>query len=287
MELVASAKMRKASTIALRTRPYADHAWSMLLTAARAARHHQHPLLRHVETPKRVAVILIASNRGLVGGFNAQLTAAVAAYAKQLKSATLAEVETIIMGSKGRAMFYQHGHEIAAEFIKEDVIFEAIEVRPMAKLVIDGFISGQYDRVVVGFMQYVSPIIQRPTIRQVLPLAPEDFAAGQTGVVESGERQHIVQDEATETKLHEYLFEPNADRLLDALLPRLVEMQIFRAVLETNASEHAARMVAMRNAADAANDLMNELTLSFNQARQAAITQDLSEISAGRAALES
>ncbi|MBI3573408.1 MAG: ATP synthase F1 subunit gamma [Candidatus Kerfeldbacteria bacterium] len=286
MELVASAKMRKASQAVVGTRPYANRAWDMLLNLAKRTEPDRHPLLRATTPLKKIAVILIASNRGLVGGFNAQIVSAVSKYIQEFKTANVAEVDTVIMGTKSRAIFFQHGHEIAAEFMKQDITLDAAEVRPMAKLVIDGFTSGTYDRVIVGFMDFVSSLVQRPAIRQVLPLTAEAFSTGQSGIISKTEREGIVAEEAAEERAFEYLFEPDADIVLDALLPRLVEMQIFRAVLETNAAEHAARMVAMRNASDAANDLIDGLTLTFTQARQAAITQDLAEISAGRAALE-
>lgn len=287
MELVASVKMRKANQALQATRPYATRAWELLLNVARRTDASHHPLLQANPKPKRIAVILIASNRGLVGGFNAQVTTAVANYIRQFKQATEAEVETIIMGTKGRAVFFQHGHEIAAEFIKQDVIFNAAEVLPMSQLVIDGFRQGKYDRVVVGYMDYVSSLVQKPRIRQILPLNIDSFSADEIGLLTHDEQRQVLSDEAAEEKKFEYTFEPNPDVVLESLLPRLVEMQIYRAVLETNAAEHAARMVAMRNATDAAGDLIDELALSFNQARQAAITQDLAEISAGRAALES
>lgn len=286
MELVSSAKMRRASEAVQATRPYADRAWEMLLNLAQRTNAEWHPLLRNTPSPKKIAVILIASNRGLVGGFNSHIVKAVAEYIKKFKTSDAATVDTIVMGTKGKAIYYQHGQAITAEFLKQDVTIKEAAIRPMSKLVIDGFMKGNYDRVAVGFMDYISSIVQQPVIRQILPLNAAMFSSGETGIATAEERGEIIKEEAAEEKSFEYLFEPNADRVLDELLPRLVEMQIFRAVLETNASEHAARMVAMRNASDAAGDLIDDLTLSFNQARQAAITQDLAEISAGRAALE-
>jgi F-type H+-transporting ATPase subunit gamma len=131
----------------------------------------------------------------------------------------------------------------------------------------------------VAFMDYRSTLLQKPVVRQVLPLDKAAFES--TGQIGTQPDTEIKKFDFTE-----YLFEPNPDAVLDVLLNRLVELQLFRALLETNASEQAARMMAMRNASDAASDLIDDLTLTFNQARQASITQDLSEISAGRAALE-
>lgn len=286
MELVASAKMRKASQAVVASRPYTDRAWEMLLNLARRTDSSRHALLAERPEVNKIGVILIASNRGLVGGFNAQLTTAVA---KELRAMTgaKASAEVIMMGHKGRMIMTQYGLPIEAEFTKDDVVTNVLSIRPMAKLAIERFISGEYDRVVVGYMDFKSTLIQVPRVRQLLPLSTAGFLSGHIGVIDRGEEQAIAQAERAEAESFDYTFEPNPDAVLEHLLPRLVEMQIYRAVLETNASEQAARMVAMKSASDAAGDLIDDLTLTYNQARQAAITQDLSEISAGRAALES
>lgn len=286
MELVASAKMRRSSQAVLATRPYTDRAWEMLLHLSSRTEQSHHPLLAERAEPKKIGVVLVASSRGLVGGFNTQLTATVAKEVKRLVGSTTAAVEVILMGKKGRMIMSQHGLPIEAEFTKDDVVTSVLSVRPMAQLVIDRFIDGTHDRVVVGYMDFISTLVQKPKLRQILPLSAAGFVAGDVGLVSNEEQQTIEDEERTEDKAFEYTFEPNPDAVLEYILPRLVEMQIYRAVLETNASEQAARMVAMKSASDAAGDLIDDLTLSFNQARQASITQDLSEISAGRAALE-
>jgi F-type H+-transporting ATPase subunit gamma len=190
------------------------------------------------------------------------------------------------MGKKGRMIMKQYGIHIDAEFTKDDIVTNVLGVRPMARLAIDRFTDGTYDRVYVGFMDFISTMVQKPRLRQILPLSSAGFEAGTVGLVSNEEQSAIEHEEQREEKVFEYTFEPNPDAVLEYLLPRLVEMQIYRAVLETNASEQAARMVAMKTASDAAGDIIDDLTLTFNQARQASITQDLSEISAGRAALE-
>lgn len=274
MELVASAKMRRASQAVVATRPYTDHAWDMLLNLTRQTDPSQHPLLEVRAEVKKVGIVLVASNRGLVGGFNAQLLSATATYARELGTDVQAEV--ILMGNRGKAIFTQHHIPLAAEFTKDDIVTSTLSVRPMARMAVARFLDGTYDRVVVAYMDFVSTLVQAPRLRQILPLSGAGFIGG--GASTSPD----TQQPATE-----YVFEPNPDAVLEYILPRLVEMQMYRAVLETNAAEQAARMVAMKSASDAAGDLIDELTLSYNQARQAAITQDLSEISAGRAALES
>ncbi len=286
MELVASAKMRRASMAVLATRPYTDRAWEMLMHLAKRTDPTHHALLAERTELKKIGVVLVASNRGLVGGFNAQLTATVVKEIANLKLGEQVVAEVILMGKKGRMIMKQFGVHIDAEFPKDDIVTNVLGVRPMAKLAIDRFTDGTYDRVYVGFMDFISTMVQKPRLRQILPLSSAGFEAGTVGLVSNEDQQSIEKEEKIEAKEFDYTFEPNPDAVLEYLLPRLVEMQIYRAVLETNASEQAARMVAMKTASDAAGDIIDELTLSFNQARQASITQDLSEISAGRAALE-
>lgn len=269
MELVSSVKMRKATQAVLGSRPYTDRAWEMVLNLAHRTDPAGHPLLRQTAPITRVAVIVVSSNRGFVGPLNSQLMSTVNAYLKSLVPSG-SQPALILLGSKGRILRRQFGHNISAEFLKDDVVVKAAQVRPIAKLAIEGFRRREYDQVMIAFVDYISSLNQKPRLRQLLPLTPS--------IRESNEP--LNEDS------REYTFEPSPDEVLEALLPKLVEMQIYRAVLETNASEHAARMMAMRSASDSAGELIDDLTLSFNQVRQAAITQDLSEISASRAALE-
>lgn len=287
MELVASAKMRKVAQAVLASRPYTDRAWELLLNLAKRTDPSKHALLQDRAEVKTIGLVVMTSNRGLVGALNSNLVNAAVKAAKELKGATGAEVKTILLGTKGRTMVTQYGFTAAAEFTKQEIASNVREIRPIAKMVIDDFRNGTYDKIVVAYMDYISTLLQKPRVKQILPLSAAGFMSGVAGLAEATERANIVAEEAVEAKHFEYLFEPNPDAVLEEIIPRLVEMQLYRAVLEANASEQAARMMAMRNATDAAGELIDDLTLSFNQARQAAITQDLAEISAGRAALES
>jgi F-type H+-transporting ATPase subunit gamma len=157
-------------------------------------------------------------------------------------------------------------------------------VRPIAKLIIDDYLSGRYDRVVVAYTDFVSPLTQKPNVRQLLPLEAEpdlELGSGRLG----GELGPAGTPEAGFGN-YEYLFEPTPDEVLEDLLPRLIEVQVYQALLESDASEHSARMLTMRNASDAAKDMIDSLTLQFNQARQAGITAELAEIIGGRVAVE-
>jgi len=274
MELVSSAKMRKTVQAVLATRAYAHRAWDVLVNLSRATDPDVHPLLRR-RTGGRTGLVLVSTSRGFVGGFNTFLINAVVEHLKKADPAHR-DTDVILLGKRGRAIVTQHGYPGIAEFEKQDVVTHVDEVRPLAKLVVDDFTAEKYDKIILAYTDFVSTLRQKPRVRQLLPIE-RDLELGSVGF-DMPDGQHVAT---------EYLFEPNPDDVLETILPRLVEMQLFQAVLESNASEHAARMVAMRSASDAANDLIDDLTLSYNQARQAGITQDLSEISASRAALGS
>jgi len=279
MELVASAKMRKVTQALLATRPYTDHAWELLRRLSEHVDPNSHPLFQS-RPVKRQALAIMSTNRGLVGAFNTNLLNTAVEYSRSVKERHGAETDVILIGTKGRAIVYRYGYTAAADFPKEEVVTNVLAIRPIASFVTKAFLAGTYDRIAVAFMDYRSTLLQKPRVRQLIPLDRDAFAFGQ--IEEGSDKQSVVNN----TTSFEYAFEPSTGTVLDQILRRLVEVQIFRALLETNASEQAARMMAMRNATDAASDLIDDLTLTFNQARQAAITKDLAEISAGRAALE-
>ena len=280
MEMVAAAKMRKAVANVLATRSYSNLAWDLVKNLASKTDSKYHPLLHQKEKNNKVALILVTSNRGLCGGFNTQIISRTLEYIKKDQNV---EVDLIVLGSKGANFMAKRGVKIVAEFEKLDVTTEVTEIRPMAKLLINDFISEKYDKVVLAYSDFVSTLVQKPRVLELLPItntqADEDL-----GEVNKSKNQEIKESNSVED--YEYLFEPSPDKVLSELLPRLIEMQIYQAILESDASEHSARMVAMRNATDAATDMISELTLVFNKARQASITAELADISGGRLAME-
>lgn len=270
MEMVAAAKMRKAQTQANSSRTYAKLAWNLVSDLASATNPELHKLLRAgTQGTRRVGLITISANRGLAGSFTSQLLGAVQ---KAIKASS-AEVEVITMGRKGRDALRKTGANIVADFEKIDYNLTEPDVRAMADLAINDFMSGRYDQVMLAYTDFVSILVQKPVVRQLLPITSPIEGLGDVGInrdINNSRKNHV-----------EYLFEPSADKVLETLLPRLIRMQIYQATLESNASEHSARMVAMKNASDAASDLVDELTMDFNRIRQAAITKEISEIVAG------
>ena len=265
MEMVSAAKMRRAQAAALASRTYANLAWELLRNVSPKDGESIHKIMRKPDGTGKTAVVLMTSNRGLIGGFNAHLA--------ETEVKLEGSIEYLTLGKKGRDAIRARGGSIAADFPKLDAASGVAEIMPLAKLVIDDFVAGKYDAVKLVYMHYVSTLRQETRVMQLLPLAE---LSPTPSLIKEGEKGGVP----------DYLFEPTPDQVLEILLPRLVTMQIYQALLETNASEHSARMVAMKNASDAASDLVSELTLDFNQIRQAAITKEISEIVSGSLAIK-
>lgn len=285
MELVSASKMRRAVQNVLATRSYANLAWDVVRELVRRTDPSLHPLLVKRHPVKRIGLILVTSNRGLCGGFNHQLTHRVNQYLQQHREQQVElEADLVAVGKRGRDIMFRYGHSIMAEFTKADVTTRMDEVTPIAKLVIDDYLSGKYDRVVMAYTDYISAVSQKPRLKQILPIEHEpDEYLGSARL--PGDAAQAVPPKNAASFPYEYLFEPSPDEVLEALLPRMIEVQVYQALLESDAAEHSARMLAMRNASDAAKDMIDSLTLAFNQARQASITAELADISGGRAAL--
>lgn len=280
MEMVAAAKMRKAVVKVLQTRSYSDLAWQTVLHLAQKVDTREHPFFRERREIKNIAIVLISTNRGLCGNFNVNLANKVIESIK-IHYPDSRVTDVVTYGAKGRDEVRRKGLNLIADFGKEDITQDSLDIRPIARMVTKDFIAKKYDKVLVAFTDYESALKQTPHVKQLLPIVPEiDKRLG-----------HIVHEkdlveEISIEGVSEFIFEPDTKSVLDAFLPRLVEAQIYQAVLESEASEHSARMVAMRNASDAAEEMMGDLTLAFNKARQAGITAELADIAGGSMALE-
>ena len=309
MEMISAVKMRRAVGNVLATRNYSNLAWEMLSEIAKKTDLSQHSLLA-VRPVKRIAVILITSNRGLAGGFGSRLLQATHSYINKVQHGVILNeaqrseeslsqsqngqrsfanaqddskgitVDIILTGRQGKKIYHKFGHNVVAEFDKLDLTTHIEEILPMTQMAIADYISGKYDAIVVAYTDFVSALLQTPKLKQILPIVNADAEENNTPPP-----QWRGQGEDSSDQIGHYLFEPSTKDVLNLLLPRLIEMQIYQAILESDASEHSARMMAMRSASDAAEDMIKELNYSFNKARQAAITQEISEIVGGAAAL--
>ncbi|MDP3837203.1 MAG: ATP synthase F1 subunit gamma [bacterium] len=289
MEMVAAAKMRKAVEAVLRTRTYANLSWETVMhlsTMADSKSGPMHPLLTKRPETKKAAIILISSNRGLCGGYNTNILNKAK---ESIKRHPDVPVEFILVGKKGAAVYSQN-YTVAAEFPKSDVLTDAKEVVPIVNMAVTDFLSGRYDKVFVAYTDFVSAAKQVPRIKQLLPVnMEEDEYLGIVADPKISVTKQII-TEKREKHLHaqagyDFLFEPSPSEVLDKIIPRLLEVQVYQAILEANASEHSASMSAMHQATEAATDMVKELTLFYNKARQAGITAEIAEISAGANAL--
>ncbi|MCX6795971.1 MAG: ATP synthase F1 subunit gamma, partial [Candidatus Falkowbacteria bacterium] len=288
MEMIAAAKMRKAIEAVLKTRTYANLSWGTVLNLSQlnSLNYEEiHPLLLKREKIKKIGIVLFTSNRGLCGGFNtAVISKAHHSIVKHHQDGKI-ETEFILIGKKGRAVYKYYGYQIAAEFPKEDIVSAIREILPVSQMVIADYLSGKYDKIMVAYTDFVSTAKQVPRVRQLLPIdvTAEDEYLGIVGKdTRIGIDQEFVQGKqekylySKDKKMaHEYIFEPNARQVLNEIVPRLIEVQLFQALLESNAAEHSARMSAMQQATDAANEMVDELILYYNKARQAVITAEI------------
>lgn len=280
MELVSAAKMRKAVSKVLATRSYSDLVWDTVLHLVKKLDTEQHLFFKEPKEVKKVAVILISTNRGLCGSFNAQLVNKVIESIK-IHHPDVVDTDIITCGTKGRDEIRRRKINLVADFHKEDITETSEDIRPISHMITKDFIAGKYDKIFVAYTDFMSSLKQAPHVKQLLPIQPEiDERLGHINHAEDQAEKINVDNFA------EFIFEPSKKNVLNAFLPRLIEVQIYQAVLESEASEHSARMFAMRNATDAAGDMIDELTLAYNQARQASITSEIAEIAAGSAALE-
>ncbi len=266
MQLVAASKMRRAQARAMAARPYATRMRSVLADLASQQTEaqdedEQHPLL--VTRPlNRVTLIVVSPNRGLAGGLPGNLNRAAGTFALEHGTAT----SIVAVGKKGRDFFIRARFNVIAEFLELGDYPSVADILPVARIAIDDFEQARTDAVFLAYSQFINTVTQRPTVAKILPVEPPEETPA---------------DGATA----QYIFEPSPAEVLDELLPRYVEMQIYNAVLENAASEQSARMVAMRNATDAARDMIETLTLALNKARQDQITSELLDIVGGAAAI--
>lgn len=280
MEMISSVKMRKAAASVAALRPYAKSAWDVLSVVSRARDVRESMPLLEERSVRRQLFVVVTSNRGLCGSFNTQvfrqLRAEIALTRERYAGAG---IDFVSLGRKGDAGLKFLNGEIVASFPEVIADPSASEIRSITKFLFEGFESERWDRVSLVYTDFVSALVQTVRVHQVLPLFERD---AEEQIAEMGGEEPTG---AADVLKAEYAIEPAPESVLHALLFRLVEMQVLHAVLESNASQEAARMTAMRNASDAAKDMTESFTLLYNQLRQAKVTQEIAELSAGMAAV--
>ncbi|GAB4570181.1 MAG: F0F1 ATP synthase subunit gamma [Anaerolineae bacterium] len=279
LEAVSASRARKAQQQALSSRSYAQKAWEVLVNVASqgGAGAALHPLLQVREPVRQCVILLISGDRGLAGAYNTNVVRVATAFAQSLAEEGTT-IRWVTVGRKGRdALLRMQGH-IVAEFSNLPSELTIQTVGPIARTVIDEFLTGQADQVFVAYTDFVNTLTQRPAVVNLLPLRP--FQTNNRVV-----NEYIKHEPTVTTQGREYLYEPSAAAILDEVLPRFTELQIYQAILESQASEHSARMIAMRNASENAEALAADLQLTYNKARQLAITSEILDIVGGVEAL--
>ncbi|MDX1836254.1 F0F1 ATP synthase subunit gamma [Legionella taurinensis] len=265
MEMVAASKMRKTQDRMRASKPYASKIYDVVKHIARANSEYRHPFMTGREI-KRVGIIVVTTDRGLCGGLNANLLRETVRHMRQWQQEGK-DIDVSVVGRKGQAFFKRFGGKVIASVDQLGDKPSVSDLIGVVKVMLDAFYRGEIDALHIIYNEFVNTMTQKPMLKQLLPLP--------------------VSDEDTQRLGHhwDYIYEPDAKELLDGLLERYIELQAYQAVVENIACEQAAKMIAMKSATDNAGELIKQLRLIYNKARQAAITQELAEIVGGADAL--
>ncbi|KKT34695.1 MAG: ATP synthase gamma chain [Parcubacteria group bacterium GW2011_GWA2_44_12] len=276
MQLVATSKMKRAQKKSGDADPFALGAWDILKqVTARLTEKQFHPFWEKNDS-KKIGLILVTSDRGFCGGLNVTLLTKVLAFIKEQQLLGLSP-EIVAVGRKGRDFFKKLGIPIIADFSGLTDHFTVSEITPIAHIATKDFLLRNYREIYIAYTLYINTITQKPIVRKILPMDIKTFE-------KIAELQRASPDESKQTAKAQYIYEPSSETVFKNLIPYLLEVIVYKAILEARASEHSARMVAMKNATDRAGEMIGDLKLAYNQARQAGITREIAEISAGRLA---
>ena len=276
LEAVSASRVRRAQARVFASRAYAEKAWEILINIQAASKSLPlHPLLTPREEINRVLVVVITSDRGLAGAYNTNILRVAARFAERLGK----PVDYLTVGRKGRDSLARAGENIVASFTDLPAEPKISDITPIARVAIDAYLAGDADEVLIAYTDFINMLAQRPAVLGWLPLTTDTIAQQVAA--------EYVKDVAVVTEgTRNYEYEPGADAVVDEIVPRFTELQLYQALLEAQASEHAARMAAMKNATDNATQLTADLTLQYNKARQAAITAEILDIVGGANALQ-
>lgn len=279
MQLVAASKMKKAQDQAMCGRPYADLLNDVLVNLKEQTSEEDHPLLKENQGEKEL-VILVSTDKGLCGGLNTNLF-------RVLTDTRHDDADYVTIGRKGAQFLARSKKELLADFKIDDPV-SFLASKQISEFATEKFLSGDYARVRVAFTNFVNTMTQLPMIETLLPISPIDLGRDKDfvgmGAGQETEATNLPEDPRTE--YGGYIFEPTPSAVLETTVPQYVNYQLYQMILESRASEHSARMVAMKAATDNANEMIKDLTLDYNKQRQAAITAELLEITTAMRALE-
>ncbi len=273
MELVAASKMKRAVSQTLSSRIYSSFSWDILTSLSERLENVTHPFFTENKNEKTL-IVLITSNRGLCGGYNSQVIKKTIGMIKNQVDSK--NIDIITIGKKGDGAMRRIGQNITATFTEIPDTVSMRDIIPLSTYLTSGFKEEKYGSVYIAYTDFISALNQKPVIRKLLPISKEEL-------------KETIEINLNEKREHHteipYLVEEDIEKLLSTLAEKLIRMQIYQMMLESNASEQSSRMVAMKNANEAAGEMIDDLTLVFNKARQANITREISEISAGMASV--
>jgi F-type H+-transporting ATPase subunit gamma len=267
MQMVAASKMRKAQQHALAGRPYSELMNRVLVSLKGRTDPMLHPLLQ-IRPSRKELVLLISTDKGLAGALNTNVMREAAAF-------DVEKTVFVTAGRKGRQFVARTRRELLADFELKDAP-SILETRPISRFCVEKFLTGEVDKVTVVYTHFVNTINQKPVTQTLLPISQFAFGASPDGT---------APNESTADPMLAYIFEPSSQSVLDFMLPYYVQYEVFQMILDARASEHSARMVAMKNATDNANQFIKDLTLEYNKMRQASITTELLEIATAQMAV--
>ena len=271
LQTVSASKVRKAMQAMMNTRPYATKAWQVLThIAAQPGRENLHPLLTQRDEVKNILIVMITGDRGLAGAYNSNIVR----FALQQLGKSNIPVSYIMVGRKGRDLMLRRRQNVIAEFSNLPAAPSFSDVSAIGRLAVDEFLKGQTDEVYLVYTDFINLVRQVPSVKKLLPLE-----------VGTGEGRVVAFAPAQRSLAAAYIYEPDQAQLLDEIVPRFTALQVYQSIMESLASEHAARMVAMKNATDSASSLADALQLEYNKARQQTITNEMLDIAGGAEAL--
>ncbi len=277
MELVSASKMKRAVSKTLASRLYANYSWDLLTSLSDKLEGEEltHPFfIENKNDNGKSLIVLITSNRGLCGGYNSQI---IKKTIGMLKNSVSSQIDIITVGKKGDSAMRRTGQNVVATFTDFSDSVTLQEISPLSTFLTNEFKNGNYNNIYIGYTDFISALSQKANIKKLLPISKTELK----DVIDS----LGVKEEEKKKQKTQYLFEGDINTLLQTLAEKLVKMQVYQMLLESSASEQSSRMVAMKNANEAAGEMIDDLTLVFNKARQAGITREISEISAGMASV--
>jgi len=280
MELVAASKMKRAIYKALSSRLYANYSWDLLTSLSERLDEVNNPFFSENKKAERNLFVLITSNGGLCGAYNSQI---IKKLILSVKGLDMKDFDILTIGKKGDNAMRRIGGNIIASFLEIPDNSTLSDLMPLSKMIIDEYKKSKYNRIYIAYTDFVSALTQKANIKQILPIKKE-YVKELIDESSKALPQEEPRGKALGPKVP-YVFEGDMNIIIESLAEKLVKMQIYHMILESSASEQSSRMMAMKNASEAAGEMIDNLTLSLNKARQAGITQEISEISAGMASV--